>query len=205
MHEYRVFFNDNLLRITSDASHQNDKNTEIYFYQPGFDWIPLINSLINYPGAKEVSVVAERVDFLWRAFRENFELIDAAGGLVFNELGEMLVIDRLGKWDLPKGKVEMHEKPEDTAIREIEEECGVRNLTVEAFLGRTYHVYTLQFRIILKTTYWFRIRTEKQKLTPQTVENIVDAFWLPKQKFSDLLERTYASIADFLGRQATEK
>lgn len=198
MHEYRVFFNDSLLRITNSASQQPDKNTEIYFYQPDFDWNVLINSLLNYSGLKEVTVVSENADALWSDFQTNFELIDAAGGLVFNELGELLVIDRLGKWDLPKGKVEKHEKVEETALREIEEECGVRGLEIEKFLGHTRHVYALNHRIILKTTHWFRITTKKQKLTPQAVENIVNAFWLPFIKFSDLVSKTYASIADFL-------
>ena len=42
--------------------------------------------------------------------------IFAAGGLVFNEFGEVLMIYRYWRWDLPKGQIKLpHETPEDQA------------------------------------------------------------------------------------------
>ena len=40
-------------------------------------------------------------------------IIIAGGGIVTNELGELLMIFRRGKWDLPKGKLDKGESIED--------------------------------------------------------------------------------------------
>ena len=58
----------------------------------------------------------------WTIFKQKFKLIKAGGGIVFNENGELLVIDRLGYWDLPKGKKDKGEKMKACAIREVQEE-----------------------------------------------------------------------------------
>src|SRR5262245_43144571 len=65
---------------------------------------------------------------LKKAFFKHFHLIEAAGGIVQNDKKELLFIHRLGKWDLPKGKIEKKESPETCAVREVEEETGVTNL-----------------------------------------------------------------------------
>jgi len=48
------------------------------------------------------------------------KFVIAAGGLVTNEIDEILVINRLDKWDLPKGKVEPEEPIKLAAVREVE-------------------------------------------------------------------------------------
>ena len=45
-------------------------------------------------------------------------MIEAAGGLVFNKDGHLLMIFRNGKWDLPKGKLETVEYNEYLRILE---------------------------------------------------------------------------------------
>ena len=57
-------------------------------------------------------------------------MVEAAGGLVYNKEDELLMIFRNGKWDLPKGKKEKGEEIESCAKREVQEECGVRNLEI---------------------------------------------------------------------------
>ena len=37
---------------------------------------------------------------------------------------------RLGKWDLPKGKLDKGETIEECALREIEEETGAKGLSI---------------------------------------------------------------------------
>ena len=39
-----------------------------------------------------------------------------------------LLIYRRGKWDLPKGKLDYEESPEQAGVREVEEECGIGQL-----------------------------------------------------------------------------
>lgn len=147
---------------------------------------------------KEITVVAKNRKLLFKKISENFKKVEAAGGIVFNEFGELLVISRLGKLDLPKGHIEKNEKPHRAAVREVEEECGVRNLKIEEKLAKTYHVYTLDNSLILKITQWYILRCKKQQTCPQIDENIVEAYWLPMTQINSLLTNTYASISDLL-------
>ena len=65
-----------------------------------------------------------------KAFKQKiislYSLIEASGGVVLNEENKLLWIYRLGKWDLPKGKLEKNESFKVAAIREVEEECNVQ-------------------------------------------------------------------------------
>ncbi len=56
------------------------------------------------------------------------EVVRAAGGVVVREPDEVLLVHRpaYGDWTLPKGKVETGESDEECAVREVEEETGLR-------------------------------------------------------------------------------
>ena len=141
----------------------------------------------------EVKIVEEN----WQDFCSKFIMVEAAGGLVFNKHGDILMIFRNGKWDLPKGKLELGESVEECAIREVEEECGVSGLEIESELSKTYHTYNLHESDILKNTYWFLMTTEsEQKLTPQTEEGISDVKWCSEKEVEDNLNNSYPSIID---------
>ena len=62
------------------------------------------------------------------AFFKKFTLVKAAGGFVLNENNEVLMMFRRGKWDLPKGKMDKKETFEECAVRETEEETGLKNI-----------------------------------------------------------------------------
>ncbi len=78
---------------------------------------------------------------MWKQFRQHFKIIEASGGIVKNEMGQILFIFRNGIWDLPKGKIEVGERKEEAGLREVEEECGFTSLTLGKFIGTTYHLY----------------------------------------------------------------
>ena len=61
-----------------------------------------------------------------RCLKRRMRWVRAAGGIVTDEAGRMLLIRRNGRWDLPKGKVEAGETLLQAALREVEEETGVR-------------------------------------------------------------------------------
>jgi 8-oxo-dGTP pyrophosphatase MutT (NUDIX family) len=101
---------------------------------------------------------------------------------------------RLGKWDLPKGKLEKNEKFETAAIREVEEECNV-----QAELGNkictTYHTYTHKNKLVLKKTRWYAMKTHfSGTLIPQTDEGIEKVEWMNEKKQIQALTNTYSSI-----------
>jgi 8-oxo-dGTP pyrophosphatase MutT (NUDIX family) len=87
----------------------------------------------------------------------NQQLIEAAGGLVLNERGNLLMIFRRGKWDLPKGKRDAGESIETCAVREVEEETGLAGVQLMKAVGQTNHSYLDPFTNLptLKITYWF--------------------------------------------------
>lgn len=135
-------------------------------------------------------------------FTGMFKIINAAGGFVQNDKEAWLFIFRNGKWDLPKGKIEKDEKIKTAAKREVEEECGIKGLTILKKLPPTYHVYLLEGQEILKRTYWFEMRcTDNSPLVPQKEEGITDVKWIPKSKFPKILANTYDSVKDVIRYQ----
>ena len=130
----------------------------------------------------------------WEDFARDFTLIHAAGGIVSNANDEILMIFRLGYWDFPKGKVEAGEDWETAAIREVEEETGLRNIHITRPYPNTYHTYTLHGTPILKITHWYEMQAPKQSLTPQTEEDIAQAVWMPRAEVSERLKSSYPSL-----------
>ncbi len=130
-----------------------------------------------------------------KTFREQFTEIMAAGGVVQNEEEELLLIFRKGKWDLPKGKADEGEKPEETAIREVKEETGLNEIKLGAPILTTYHAYKEEKERFLKTTYWFEMTASKsEKLTPQLEEKITDIRWVKKDSLSEYTTNTYPTL-----------
>ncbi|RZJ75129.1 MAG: NUDIX domain-containing protein, partial [Flavobacterium sp.] len=126
-------------------------------------------------------------------------VIKAAGGLVTNANGEYLFIFRNKKWDLPKGKVEKKEKIKIAAVREVEEECGVIIETRDQLLCKTYHMYELGNKVILKRTNWYKMTVKGlPTLVPQVEEGITEAVWVAPTLVSEKTKNTYPLILDVL-------
>jgi len=137
---------------------------------------------------------------LKKAFFKNFTVIEAAGGIVQNNNKELLFIYRLGKWDLPKGKLEKGEKLEDCAMREVTEETGVKDLTLRKKTGETCHVYDEYGKHFLKVSHWFYMTCPaNQHLVPQKEENITDIKWVKTIDIKEPMKNTYPSIKNILG------
>lgn len=133
------------------------------------------------------------------AFKAQLEVIPAAGGLVYTSALDLLLIHRLGHWDLPKGKLDEGETLEECAIREISEETGAGLLTLEKPLLVTYHTYQQDGRKILKESHWYLVKAAKKTpLTPQSNENIAQCIWVPLTEIQPYLDSAYPSVADVL-------
>ncbi len=127
----------------------------------------------------------------------HYRLITAAGGLVTNREGQVLLIRRLGKWDLPKGKCEDGEDIVTCALREVEEETGIRQLTAEGEICDTWHVYEQHGQQILKQTVWFRMTTNDVTVpVPQTEESITEVRWVDRDALDVFLEDSYETIRE---------
>lgn len=149
----------------------------------------------------DLSVATEDPHRAWAEFCSCLIRLDAAGGLVQNPRKEIMMIERLGKWDLPKGKPEGHENHEQTAIREVAEECGIGGLQVVASLPVTHHAYLDPNHMwALKTTYWYQMTASIwQHPVPQKNESITQAKWASRKEAERLKNHAYRSISDLLG------
>jgi 8-oxo-dGTP pyrophosphatase MutT (NUDIX family) len=134
----------------------------------------------------------------WVAFQQPYKLLEAAGGLVFNPQGELLVFLRRGAWDLPKGKIESNETPEQAALREVEEETGLKALNLGPFVAHTYHTYALKGRHILKKTWWYRMHTTQTDTKPQTEEDIEEIQWVVPANWLQGEQPVYGNIVDII-------
>ncbi|MBK9478652.1 MAG: NUDIX domain-containing protein [Bacteroidetes bacterium] len=134
------------------------------------------------------------------ALNSIYTKIEAAGGIVKNKQGQLLFIFRHGKWDLPKGKIEKGENEQDAALREVEEECGIAELTLQKKLTTTFHTYYLKDTPILKASHWYLMNYtgNSTQLIPQTEEHISDARWMNATEIQEAMKNTYASIAEVM-------
>ncbi len=134
-------------------------------------------------------------------FKSNFKVIEAAGGIVNlnNRKGPFLMIFRNGKWDLPKGKIELGENKETAAVREVIEECGISKLKIRNEYEITYHTYSHNNNDYLKITYWYRmISTDDSEPVPQNNEGIKEVRWSDSDEVAFLLKDSYPSIQDLM-------
>lgn len=139
------------------------------------------------------------IDKVFKSLLQSLTIIKAAGGLVRNGEGKFLFIHRLGKWDLPKGKVEVNEKMRTAAVREVEEECGIKVDYLGDKLTTSYHMYVMRGKTVLKQTNWYNMGVNKSPvLIPQLEEDITEAVWFEKNELKPLLQNTYPLIAQII-------
>jgi 8-oxo-dGTP pyrophosphatase MutT (NUDIX family) len=135
----------------------------------------------------------------WKEFRGRYTFVQAAGGAVTDEQGRLLAIHRLGRWDLPKGKVEKGEEIPAAAVREVQEECGLVRVTLDAPLCDTWHTYERKGELHLKRTDWFLMRASStEKLVPQADEDISEVRWLDAAAVRRMKAETYPSLISVL-------
>jgi len=143
---------------------------------------------------------AENYTEACNAFNSLFTRIEAAGGIVRNNKAEYLFIRRLGVWDLPKGKLHKNEIATEGALREVEEETGLKNLVINKELPSTFHIYEdRDGKAILKETYWFEMMCHNsQILVPQLEEDITEVKWFSASEINIPVLNTYTSLRHLL-------
>jgi 8-oxo-dGTP pyrophosphatase MutT (NUDIX family) len=191
MQMYKVFVNDCLILLT-DTKKVSTNLKQVEFDSVSIEAI-VENLLIKK--TEGICLLCNDLDECWSIFKSKFKMQKAAGGKVINQKNEVLFIYRFHTWDLPKGKLEKGESIEECAVREVEEECGISNLTIEKQLETTYHIFKRNHKIILKITYWFLMNTSYDgKLTPQIEEGIENVCFKNKKATKEALQNTYENI-----------
>jgi 8-oxo-dGTP pyrophosphatase MutT (NUDIX family) len=154
---------------------------------------------VSNPSFEAVVFFSSDLKKLQKSFFAEFDIVKAGGGLVRNELGEILFIFRKGFWDLPKGKKDPGEKYKQCAIREVEEETGLTQVEAGKRVATTYHTYIENGRKILKKTRWYNMTASKlQPLTPQTNEGIQKIEWVNSNDVPGKLANSFPLISDVL-------
>ncbi|PQA90651.1 NUDIX hydrolase [Chryseobacterium shigense] len=200
---YKVFVNEKKLLM---SKHPENLEKDLRF--ESFTTLEIALDLLENTSVKELNVFGENIEEIWKEFQQLFRIIEAAGGLVTNPQGELLFIKRLGKWDLPKGKMEKGESREESAIREIEEETGLKDVELGRFINTTYHIYIERNgEKILKCTHWFEMSFDGEDTSkPQIEEGITEVAWkntpqIEEEVFPSTFQNIKLIVNDFWNLQ----
>jgi 8-oxo-dGTP pyrophosphatase MutT (NUDIX family) len=156
---------------------------------------PALEALVRTPEITGLVMVGDDVDQVWAWFRDGYRFVQAAGGCVTDEQGRLLMIERLGRWDLPKGKVDKGEAIDAAAVREVQEECGLAEVALGEPLFETWHTYARKGEQHLKRTNWFLMRASSTEiLVPQHEEDITNVRWMNEEEVKRARESTYPSL-----------
>ncbi|GAB0156301.1 NUDIX domain-containing protein [Chryseobacterium sp. Alg-005] len=196
---YKVFVNEKKLLLSKQS-----ENLEKTLRYENVTSLEIALDLLENTSVKELNVFGEHLDEIWSDFQKLFRIIEAAGGIVSNPDQEILFIRRLGKWDLPKGKMEKGESREESAVREIEEETGLKNVELKRFINTTYHIYVERNgEKILKCTHWFDMNFNGEDTSkPQIEEGITEVAWknvsqIENEVFSNTFKNIELIIKEF--------
>ena len=182
---YKVFINEKKLSINNSPTTV-EKNIRF----EGFTTFEIVFDLLENTSTPEINIYGENAQEIWKEFSSMMKMIEAAGGIVINKDEKILFIYRLGKWDLPKGKLEPNEKLDEAALREVEEETGLKELVLENFVNTTFHIYKekkdgKEIRI-LKATHWFKMKyIGNETPKPQIEEGITKVDWIDVNHIKD--------------------
>ncbi|MCB0442689.1 MAG: NUDIX domain-containing protein [Flavobacterium sp.] len=188
---YKVFVNDKPLFLTNQIQKETDFQL---FLLDSVDIKQLIIKIFKNKVDKAFLYHPDEKEIL-KKLKSKIPVEKAGGGLVYNDKNEVLFIFRNKKWDLPKGGIEKGEEIEDTALREVEEETGVKGLKITRKLSKTYHIFKRNGRYKLKITHWFEMKTSYSgKMIGQLEEGIEKVEWVKPENIVSCLNNSYENI-----------
>ena len=197
---YQVYFNDRNIYLDDNLPDMSKVGKDyVCAFENVTDLKPQLKQFLEPQKKGNLFIYHNDEKELFKTFSQCFTRISAGGGLVKNSRGELLVIYRRGKWDLPKGKNETGETIEQTALREVEEECGLEGIQLGQFLRSTYHIYEESGKFILKTTDWFSMHyAGKEVPKPLLSEDITEVRWIGSSGLDMVLNNTFPSLTGLL-------
>lgn len=144
---------------------------------------------------KFIAIITPDMEQTFSLLASEFNMVRAAGGVVTNEQGVVLMIELRGRWDLPKGHIEEGESSYDAALREVEEETGVRAKIIGGEpIATTWHAYDTYGEWELKSTDWWAMEAECGNLNAQSEEGITGVRWFSNTDLEEALKTSYPTI-----------
>jgi 8-oxo-dGTP pyrophosphatase MutT (NUDIX family) len=199
----KIYYNNKPLILTADASSYKAHNPTSKGYLTLTGAFPrnyrMAFQHLNAPRTYGAIIEDISEEALLSELHKIYEPIDAAGGIVEDEAGRVLMIYRRGRWDLPKGKRDDGEAMDECALREVSEETGLHHISLAEKVCDTYHIYAQRGQQLLKTTAWYRMKGEgAEELHPQAEENIQEARWIAQQELGPIVFKSYEAIREVL-------
>ena len=195
---HRIYFEKRCILICGPED-QVLSDPNIILFSPGedLDIHALVNMVEVSDSLQRVCIPSDDIEGTYRAICAEFLEVNAGGGLVSNRRGDYLFINRNNLWDLPKGHQDPGEDIAVTALREVEEETGIKDLILKDLICITDHCYKRNGIWHLKHTWWYdMLHNDPDDLTPQTEEDITKAAWVAKSSLPPYLLNTYPSIQE---------
>jgi 8-oxo-dGTP pyrophosphatase MutT (NUDIX family) len=202
---YKIYYNNSVLLISS-GTPQSNKNfgTVLSAASDVDDFLKAPDILFDGVSNGNILLITPEPDKRLNMLRAQLKVIVAGGGIVFNENDELLMMFRRGKWDLPKGKIDIGEDIMTGAEREVLEETGVKIKTITEPPVITYHAYVLKGKRSLKQTSWYQMLAQpgQQKPVPQVEEDIEEVKWVKGQDLKNYQSGAYPLVWDLIAPYA---
>ncbi len=195
---YKIHFENRFIMLSPEPDrlqkyglfHKFNATDELY---------KLISEFQTDKSITSVNIYCTDIKHLWKMFRIYFTEVGAAGGLVRHTSGKYLFIEKQGKLDLPKGHIEPGEEPEICALREVNEECGIKGHKIIKPIQPSYHIYSLKGIFYLKKTNWFLMSYDGEMITePQIEEGITRVEWLLPDELNRLKGNVWLSLMEII-------
>lgn len=116
-----------------------------------------------------------------------------AGGIIFRrtkdgKLQILLVSDAKKRWTIPKGHIEEGETAQETAVREIGEEAGLKQMEPICWLGKIHFRYRREETLVLMTTQIYLVKALGDTDDIQKEEWMSDIKWMDYSEALDAIE-----------------
>jgi 8-oxo-dGTP pyrophosphatase MutT (NUDIX family) len=195
---YKVHFENRFILISSEP----DRIQKYGLFHKFYDTKELYKIIADFqanPEMHSINIYGPDIEHIWKIFRIYFTEVGAAGGLVRHTSGRFLFIEKKGKLDLPKGHIEQGEEPDICALREVSEECGIKEHKIIKPLPASYHTYVWEGISYLKKTSWYLMDySGRMIIEPQIKEGITKVEWLLPEEISKIKSTAWLSLMDLI-------
>lgn len=200
---YKVFLNERKITISSPQDITDNVPQQKFEQNASSEDVKHWFKFFLNESTRNVILFHPQPSHFFNVFSEAFLTVPAAGGVVLSN-EKILFILRNGKWDLPKGKSDTGETATETALREVEEECGITGHSIVKSLPATYHIYKSphkkeNYEWVLKETSWFEMTYSGiDSGTPETAEGITKIRWFTRNELNEVWENTYENLKQII-------
>lgn len=195
----KIYYNNKPLILATEQEYFKKYNEYVHLSGASAFHFKEAIRFLDRIDTKGVIIVDEDKELLEKELLWSFYPLHSGGGIVLNENGDVLMIFRRGKWDLPKGKLDEGEDIEQCSIREVQEETGLKTVSIKSKICNTLHIYPMNSKLILKYTAWYLMQgSSNEQLLPQKEENIEHVMWVKPSEIPALLTNSFETIGDVL-------